>query len=111
MYNLELSPGSLWAGRYGAANGPHGGGGVKLGSQKGVILAARNEPKFGGAPNSISPRRLGDWIRHSIRYRPEVQLRLPCIWLPKISMPLGLVTIPIGSTNAKMAKLSTITLG
>ena len=29
----------------------------------------------------------------------------------KIPMPLGVVTIPIGSTNAKMAKLSTLTLG
>ena len=28
----------------------HTGGGVKLGSQKGVILAARNEPKFGVLP-------------------------------------------------------------
>ena len=26
-------------------------------------------------------------------------------------MPLGVVTIPIGSTNAKMAKLPTLTLG
>ena len=32
-------------------------------------------------------------------------------WLSKISMPLGVVTIPIGSTNVKMAKLSTLTLG
>ena len=88
-----------------------GGGGVKLGSQKGVILAARNEPKFEGALNSISPRRLGDRIRHSIRDAPGVQRRLPCLWLSKISMPPGLVTNPIGSTNAKMAKLSTLTLG
>ena len=86
-------------------------GGVKLGSQKGVILAARNEPKFGGAPNSISPRRLGDRIRHSIRNPPGDQQRLPCPWLSKICMPLGVVTIPIGSTSAKMAKLSTLTLG
>ena len=85
--------------------------GVKLGSQKGVILATQNEPKFGGAPNSISPRRLGDRIRHSIRDPPGVQQRLPCPWLSKIFMPLGVVTIPIGSTNAKMAKLSTLTLG
>ena len=62
-------------------------------------------------PNSISPRRLGDRIRHSIRDPPGVQRRLPCTWLSKISMPLGVVTIPIGSTNAKMAKLSTLTLG
>ena len=109
MYNLELGAGSLWAERYGAANGPHGG--VKLGSQKGVILAARNEPKFGGAPNSISPRRLGDRIRHSIPDPSGVQQRLPCTLLSKIYMPLGVVTIPIGSTNAKMAKLSTLTLG
>ena len=29
----------------------------------------------------------------------------------KISMPLGVVTIPIGSTNVKIAKLRTLTLG
>ena len=70
-----------------------------------------NEPKFGGAPNSISPRRLGHRIRHSIRHPPGVQRTLPCPWLRKISMPPGVVTIPIGSTNAKMAKLSTLNLG
>ena len=70
-------------------------GGVKLGSQKGVILAAQNEPKFRGARNSISPRRLGDRICHSIHAPRRVQLRLPCTWLPKISMPRGVVTIPI----------------
>ena len=32
-------------------------------------------------------------------------------WLSKIFMPLGVVTIPIGSTNAKMAELPTLTLG
>ena len=48
MYNLEFGPGSLWAYRYGAANLPHGRG--KLGSQNGVISAARNEPKFGVLP-------------------------------------------------------------
>ena len=85
--------------------------GVKLGSQKRVILAARNEPKFGGAPNSISPRRLGDRIRHSIPYPTGVQLRFSCPWLPKIFMSLGVVTIPYGSTNAEMAKLPTLTLG
>ena len=42
MYNLKLGPGFSWAKRYGAANRPHGG--VKLGSQNGVILAAQNEP-------------------------------------------------------------------
>ena len=36
---------------------------------------------------------------------------LPCTWLPKISMPFCVVTIPIGSTNAKVAKLPTLTLG
>ena len=80
-----------------------------MGSQKGVILALRNEPKFGGAPNSIAPRQLGDRICHSIRNPPGVRHRLPCTLLPKIFMPLGVVTIPIGSTNAKMAKLSTLT--
>ena len=45
MCNLGLGPGSLWAYRNGAANRPHGRG--KLGSQNGVILAARNEPKSG----------------------------------------------------------------
>ena len=48
MDNLELGPGSLWAWSNGAANGPHGRG--KFGSQNGVILAARNEPKFGVLP-------------------------------------------------------------
>ena len=41
-------------------------GGVKLGPQKGVILAAQNEPQIAGVPDSISPRRLGDLIHHSI---------------------------------------------
>ena len=63
--------------------------GVKLGSQNGVTLATQNEPKLGGAPNSISPRRLGDRIHHSVRHQPGVQQRLPCPWLSKISMPLG----------------------
>ena len=45
MLNLVLGPGFVWAERYGAANRPHGG--LKLGSQKGVILAAQNEPKSG----------------------------------------------------------------
>ena len=84
---------------------------MKLGSQKRVILAAQNEPKFGGAPNSTSPRRLEDRIRHSIRDPTRVQRRLPCPWLSKIPMPLGVVTIPIGSITAKVAKLSTLTLG
>ena len=85
--------------------------GGEIGVCKGVISATKNEPKFGGAPNSISPRRLGDQMGHSIRDLRGVQQRLPCIWLPKIFMPLGQVTIPIGSTSAKMAKLSTLTLG
>ena len=45
MHNLKLGQGSSWTKRYGAANRPHGG--LKLGSQKGVILAAQNEPKLG----------------------------------------------------------------
>ena len=45
MHNLNLGPDSPWAERYGAANGPHGG--LKLGSQKGLILAAQNKPKSG----------------------------------------------------------------
>ena len=48
---------------------------------------------------------------YSIRDPPGVKQGLPCTWLSKISMPLGVVTIPIGSTNAKMAKLPTLTLG
>ena len=48
MYNLKLGPGFPWAERYGAANLPHGG--VKLGFQKGDILATQNEPKFGVSP-------------------------------------------------------------
>ena len=50
-------------------------------------------------------------MRHSICNPPGVQLRLPCPWLSKILMPLGVVTIQIGSTTAKMAKSSTLTLG
>ena len=76
-------------------------GGVKLGSQKGVILATQNEPKFGGAPNSISPRRLGHRICHSIRDPPGVQRRLPCPWLSKISMPPGVVTSQLGPRMQK----------
>ena len=49
-------------------------------------------------------------IRPSIRDPPGVQRRLPCPWLSKISMPLGVVTIPIGSTNAKMTKLPILNL-
>ena len=110
MYNLKLGQGfpvgiEIW-GRQMTTRG-----GVKLGSQKGVILAARNEPKSGAAPNSISPRRLGDRIYHSIHDPPGVQQRLPCPWLPNIFMPLGVVTIPMRSTNAKMAKLPTLILG
>ena len=48
MYNLELGPGSLWAWRHGAANCPHGG--LKLGSQKGVILAAEMSQNSGVLP-------------------------------------------------------------
>ena len=64
MHNLELGQGSLWAERYGAANSPHGG--VKLGSQKGVILAAQNEPKS-GVP-SIVYLHAGLEIRSAIPY-------------------------------------------
>ena len=52
---------------------------------------------------------IGSAIPYAIHQ--ESKRRLPCTWLPKIFMPLGVVTIPIGSTNAKMAKLSTLTLG
>ena len=38
-------------------------------------------------------------------------MKLPCHGLTKIFMPLGVVTIQIGSTMAKMAKSSTLTLG
>ena len=48
---------------------------------------------------------------HSKHDLAGVRQRLSCTWLPKITMPLGVVTIPIGSTNAKMAKLPTLTLG
>ena len=58
--------------------------------------------KFGGALNSISPRRLGDRISHSIRYHTGAKQRLPCTWLPEISMQPGVVTIPIGSTSAEI---------
>ena len=48
MHDLQLDPGFSWAKRYGAANGPNGG--LKLGSQEGVILAAQNEPALGVSP-------------------------------------------------------------
>ena len=48
MHNLKLGPDPPRAERYGAANGPHEG--LKLGSQKGVILASQNEPKSGVSP-------------------------------------------------------------
>ena len=48
MHNFKLGPGFSWAKRYGAANLPHGG--LKLGSQKGVYLAAQNEPKLRVSP-------------------------------------------------------------
>ena len=64
-----------------------------------------------GYSNGIPPRRLGDRICHSICDPPGGQRRLPCPWLSKIFMPLGVVTIQIGSTIAKMAKSSTLTLG
>ena len=67
--------------------------------------------KIGGIPNGISPSRLGDQIRHSICNSPRVPPTLSCLSLSRISMPLGVVTIPIGSIIAKMAKLSTLTLG
>ena len=76
-----------------------------MGPKRGSFWATQNEPKFGAAPNSISPRRLGDRIRHYIRDPPGIEQRLPCTCLPKIFMPLGVVTIPIGSTSAKMAKI------
>ena len=32
------------------------------------------------------------------------QRRLPCHWFPRISMPLGMVTVQTGSTTAQMGK-------
>ena len=78
-------------------------GGVKLGSQKGVILAARNEPK-----SKVSPivylhagLEIGSAIPHAIHRESNGD---SCPWLSKISMPLGVVTSQIGFTIAKMAK-------
>ena len=45
VHVIKIGAGFLCAKRYGAAKRPHGG--LKLGSQKGVILAAQNEPKSG----------------------------------------------------------------
>ena len=64
MYNLELGPGSPWAYRLGPPIDHTGG--VKLGSQKGVILAARNEPKLGVFP--IVYLHAGLEIRSAIPY-------------------------------------------
>ena len=79
----------------------------EIGVPKWGHFGCSKRAKIRVAPNSISPRRLRDQICHSIRYSPG----LPCPWLSKISMPLSVVSIPIGSTNAKMAKLPTLTLG
>ena len=67
-------------------------------------MAAQNDPKS-GVP-SIVYLHAGLEIGFAIPYaiHPGVQRRLPCTWLSKISMPLGVVTIRIGSTIAKMAK-------
>ena len=85
--------------------------GGEIGVPKGGHFGCSKLAKIQVTSNGISPRRLGDQICHSICNSPEVQLRLPCPWLLEISMPLGVVTIQTGSTIAKMAKLSTLTLG
>ena len=81
-------------------------GGVKLGSQKGVILVTQNEPK-----SKVSPL---VYLRASLEIRSAVphaihresNVKLPCTWLSKIFMPLGVVTVQTGSTTAKVAKLA-----
>ena len=79
-------------------------GGVKLGSQKGVILAAQNELKLKVSP--IVYLHAGLEIRCAIPHaiHPESNGRFPCTWPRKIFMPPGVVTFQIGSTIAKMAK-------
>ena len=64
MYNLKLGPGFLWAKTYGAANCPHGG--VKLGSQNGIILAAEMSQNSGVLP--IVYLHAGLKIRSAIPY-------------------------------------------
>ena len=78
--------------------------GAEMGVSKGGHFGCSKGAKIGGALNSISPRWLGDPIRHFIRDPPGVQRRLPCFWRSKISMPLVVVTIQIRSTIAKIAK-------
>ena len=76
----------------------------EIGVPKGGHFGCSKLAKIGGTPNGISPCRLGDRIRHPICNLTGVEQRLPCPWLPEIFMPLGLVTIQIGSTIAKIAK-------
>ena len=78
--------------------------GAEIGVPKGGHFGCSKRAKIGGIPNGISPRRLGDRIRHSICDPLGVQQRLTCTWLSRISMALGVVMIQTGSTNAKMAK-------
>ena len=82
----------------------HTGGGGEIGVPKGAILVTKNEPK-----SKVSPMiylhagfKIGPAAPHAIHR--EVQWRLPCTWLSKISMPLGVVTVQTGSTTDKMAK-------
>ena len=89
----------------------HHPGGGKLGSQKRVILAAQNEPKS-GVP-SIVYLHAGLEIRSAIQYaiNQESNRDTHALGPWKIFMPLCVVTIQFGSTIAKMANLSTLTLG
>ena len=83
--------------------------GGEIGVPKGGHFGCSKLAKIRGNPNGISARLLGDRIRHFMCDSPGVQPRLPCPWLLEIFMPLGVVTIQIGSTIAKMAKWSTLT--
>ena len=86
-------------------------GGLKLGSQKGVISAAQNEPKSGVSLMEYlhAGLEIGSAIPYAIGRESNGDSH--ALGPQKISMPPGVVTIPIGSTTAKMAKSSTLTLG
>ena len=78
--------------------------GAEIGVPKGSHFGCSKRAKIRGILNGISPRRIRDQICHSICHQLGVQQGLTCLWLSKISMPLGVVTIETRSTIAKIAK-------
>ena len=79
---------------------------MKFGSQKGVILAAQILSQISGVLPMLhlhAGLEIGSAIRYAIHREGNKD--------SQISMPLSVVTIQMGSTIAKMAKSSTLTLG